>query len=401
MTATTTNVGAFDFIPAQNIRSVDAEAGLAFDKNPASPHFGRLYLVYTNAPSVASDDTNIMLRFSDNTGGTWSAPIQVNDDPPGRSQFFPKIASNDLSGNIAICWYDCRNSVANTAMQEFCTIANRDLFPAFIGPNVQIGDGASTSNLSLNEWGDYSGLAYFQGVAHPIWGDTSNSTADNPNGTANFDAYSDRVSGGAAANEGDPHLTTVDGVHYDFQGAGEYVSLREAGGLEIQTRMTPIPTTSTVGPNPYTGLTTCVSLNTAVAARVGTHRVSFQPNISGVPDPSGLQLRVDGALTTLGAQGLDLGPGGRVVKSSVGGGIEIEFPDGTLLIVTPGWWASQGKWYLNVNVFHTPVTDGILGAIAPGSWLPALPNGTSWDRSRPRCISATSTSTRSSALPGA
>ena len=110
-----------------------------------------------------------------------------------------------------------------------------------------------------------------------------------------------------AATRGDPHLTTVDRTNYDFQSAGEFVALRSVDGLEIQTRQTAVPTVSTVGPNPHTGLTTCVSLNTAVAARVGTHRVTYQPNLSGIPDPSGLQLRVDGALTTLGARGLDLG----------------------------------------------------------------------------------------------
>jgi hypothetical protein len=44
------------------------------------------------------------------------------------------------------------------------------------------------------DFGDYSGLTFVQGVAHPIWGDISNSTGDNPDGTSNFDAYTDRVS---------------------------------------------------------------------------------------------------------------------------------------------------------------------------------------------------------------
>lgn len=177
-------------------------------------------------------------------------------------------------------------------------------------------------------------------------------------------------------NDGDPHLTTVDGVHYDFQSTGEFVSLRDGGSLQIQTRQTPVATTFNPGPNPYTGLATCVSLNTAVAALVGKNRVTFQPRLNGVPDPSGLQLRVDGVLTTPGANGLNLASGGRVMASA-GGGIRIDFPDGTVLIVTPGWWASQSKWYLNVSVFHTPALEGIMGAIAPGSWLPALPDGTS------------------------
>ena len=48
--------------------------------------------------------------------------------------------------------------------------------------------------------------------------------------------------------DGDPHITTADGVHYAFQGAGEYVALREADSVEIQTRMAPISTTFTPGP---------------------------------------------------------------------------------------------------------------------------------------------------------
>jgi hypothetical protein len=44
MTATPTNVGGVYFIPAQRKRGIDAEAGLAFDRNPTSRHFGRLDL---------------------------------------------------------------------------------------------------------------------------------------------------------------------------------------------------------------------------------------------------------------------------------------------------------------------------------------------------------------------
>jgi hypothetical protein len=184
--------------------------------------------------------------------------------------------------------------------------------------------------------------------------------------------------------EGDPHITTADGKHYDFQAAGEFVSLRDPDGMEIQTRQTPIATTFFPGPDEHDGLATCVSINTAVAARVGKHRVTWEPNLTGVPDPSGLQLRIDGAPTALGANGVALGAGGRVAPSA-GGGLEVDFPDGKTLLATPEWWASQGKWYLNVDVSHLGLVSdedrafgrGIAGAIANGSWLPALPNGAS------------------------
>ncbi len=386
ITATTTNVGGFDFIPAQNVRSIDSEAGLAYDSLATSPRFGRLYLVYTEETAPENHDTDILVRFSDNNGATWSLPQRVNDDPaaPIRSQFLPKIASNKLSGNIAVCWHDSRNSGTNTAMQEFCTIATPTPPAPIFMANGQIGDALTAGNGSNPpvagqadiQFGDYSGLTYFQGVAHPIWADHSNSTGDNPNGTTRFDAYTDRVSGGAAAMEGDPHIVTVDGVYYDFQGGGEYTVLRDTDGSEIQARHAPVATSWIIGPNGHTGLTTCASLTTAVAVRVGDHRVTYQPNLSGVPDPSGLQLRIDGVLVTPSPAGIDLGDGGRVNSTAVAGGIEIQFPNGTQLIVTPGWWASQSAWYLNLNVSRTPALEGIMGDVVDG-WLPLLPDGTS------------------------
>jgi subtilisin family serine protease len=205
----------------------------------------------------------------------------------------------------------------------------------------------------------------------PMWAGVGFPGANSPNELLHWGSLNDGL------NDGDPHLTTVDGAHYDFQAAGEFITLRDPDGLEIQTRQAPIPTTFNPGPDAHDGLATCVSLNTAVAARVGKHRVSYQPNLSGQPDPSGLQLRVDGVLTRLGANGIDFGGGGRIVKTSHPGGLEIDFPDETALFVTPGWWPAASTWYLNVDVSHTPALQGLLGVIPQSSWLPALPDGAS------------------------
>lgn len=193
ITATTTNVGGWDFIPPQNARSVDPEAGLAFDGHASSPHFGRLYLVYTEETAPENNDTDIMVRFSDDNGSNWSAPIRVNDDPatPIRSQFLPKISVNQASGDIAVCWHDARNSATNTAIEEYCALAApTGAAPTFM-KNAKIADGASTSPGGM-EFGDYSGLTYGGGFAHPIWGDASNSTGNNPDGTSNIDSFTDR-----------------------------------------------------------------------------------------------------------------------------------------------------------------------------------------------------------------
>lgn len=182
---------------------------------------------------------------------------------------------------------------------------------------------------------------------------------------------------GDAAGRGDPHLTTFNGVNYDFQSAGEFVYLRNTSGLEIQTRQAPVATASVVGPNPHTGLTSCVSVNTAVAARVGKYRVSYQPSRTDGQQRSTLELRIDGRLVSLGPRGINLGGGSRIIRSAVGSGIEIYFPDKSRLIVVPEWWESQRVWYLNVDVVNTTAREGVVGAIAPGGWLPTLPDGSS------------------------
>jgi hypothetical protein len=354
--AATTNVGGLDFIAAQNNRGISADAGLAYDSS-TSVHGGRLYLVYSddafsensNPSDTDAEDVNIMLRFSDDNGQNWSAAIKVNDDTSGRSQFLPRISVNPTSGNIAVCWLDARNSSDNKSVQMYCSIATpTNNEPAFLA-SAPVSDGVSTSPgaSSALEFGDYSGLVYLDGV-HPVWADKSGSGGLNPDDPiglpppTKFDAYTDRVTGGAAASEGEPHIKTVDGVHYDFQSAGEFTVLR-GDGLEIQTRQTPVTTATIPKPNPHLGVPTCVSLNTAIAALVGTHKISYQPNIRGQPESNGLDLFVDGEVKTLDDDGLDLSPGGRIIKSAVGNGIEVDFPNGTRLIVTQGWWAAQGK----------------------------------------------------------
>jgi hypothetical protein len=175
------------------------------------------------------------------------------------------------------------------------------------------------------------------------------------------------------SSTGEPHITTINAERYDFQAAGEFILLRDAGGLEIQVRHTPIATR----PDPADERAACVSINSAVAARVGRHRVTYEPNLSGVPDPGGLQLRVDGVLTDLGERAIDLGGRGRITRTNASGGLRIDFPDGTYLFVTPAWWADQGKWFLNFDIAPAGEASGIAGTVGQGTWLPALPDGSS------------------------
>lgn len=172
---------------------------------------------------------------------------------------------------------------------------------------------------------------------------------------------------------GDPHIKTVDGTSYDFQSAGEFVLLRDEN-LEVQARQTAVSTDGPLPPNSHTGLSSCVSINTAVAVRIGPHRITYEPNLQGQPSPEGLELRIDGKLTRMGQEIL-LPAGGRIDASTAPGGLQIEAPGGTVVVITPGWWDYYRVWYLNIDVQHPRATQGVMGAIAPGNWLPALPDG--------------------------
>jgi hypothetical protein len=73
-----------------------------------------------------------------------------------------------------------------------------------------------------------------------------------------------RVPLGCGATNGDPHLTTFDGVHYDFQAAGEFVLTEDdRGGFQIQVRQEPLSGS------------TLVAVTTAAAMDVGGTTVAF------------------------------------------------------------------------------------------------------------------------------
>jgi len=200
---THTHVGGFDFIAPQPDRSVDAEPGLAWDTGAA--HNGRVYLVYSAENPNESDNLDIYVRHSDDSGATWSDPVRVNEDATTNSQFLPKISLDPTTGNLAVIWYDARADLGAGGPGDTDGVPNDDaqLWGAFstnggasFTPNIQISAGTSNSQDSGNgiDYGDYTGLSFFGGVAHPGWSDNSNSTGTNPDGALHqLDIYTAAV----------------------------------------------------------------------------------------------------------------------------------------------------------------------------------------------------------------
>jgi BNR/Asp-box repeat len=188
----TTNVGGFDYIPAQSGRSIDAEAGLAWDRT-GGIHNGRLYFIYVSEEPQESNDTDINLRYSDDNGATWSASKRVNDDIGTSSQFNPKIAIDGTTGNIAIAWYDCRNDKGDHRRGDTNGVANDDAMIYYsvskdggitFQKNLRLSAGASNDDDAQSgvDYGDYSGFAFYGGNLYFSAADNSNSTGNNPDG---------------------------------------------------------------------------------------------------------------------------------------------------------------------------------------------------------------------------
>jgi hypothetical protein len=198
-------IGGFRPIPPQPVRTIDAESKLAYDRS-GGPHNGRLYHVYTGAADIFTNNTQIFEQYSDDNGMHWTNPVTVNDANFGRSDFFPWVAVDQTTGNVAVSWYDTRNDqgggpgdtngIPNDDVECFVT-ASINGGVSFL-PNVQVAPGPSNAiaagslltppapNNGGNDFGDYMGMAFQSGRIAPAWVDNSRQLGNNPD-LPNFD----------------------------------------------------------------------------------------------------------------------------------------------------------------------------------------------------------------------
>jgi hypothetical protein len=200
VTVSATNVGGFDYIPAQSERSIDAEAGVVWDAT-GGPFNDRIYLVYTDETVNENNDTDILMRTSTDDGETWSAPVRVNDDATTNSQFLPYVALDPTTGTVAVGFHDCRNDngipgsggtnmIPNDDAEYYGTFSTDG--GATWAPNRRLSGGFSNATDSANgiDFGDYVGLSAFGGKLYTLWADNANCDGTNPNGTLHaFDLY--------------------------------------------------------------------------------------------------------------------------------------------------------------------------------------------------------------------
>jgi hypothetical protein len=280
----------------------------------------------------------------------------------GAPQNLPSMAVNRYDPLVGGSWPQNQLSQAGSTLPGACSACH-----------VKGGNGRFP-HLS-NQVSRYCNTILAQAITRTMPPSSPGSAAAAANTFKN--AWCPNAPNSSSADAGDPHITTTSGINYDFQAAGEFTVLRtEETGFELQTRQSPVLTSFTPGANPYTGLASCVSLNTAVALRVGKHRITYQTG-GTTANEKRLELRVDGEPVDP-RKGLNLGGGNVIRKSTAGRELDISLADGTRVVVIPLFWTSQGYWYLDLQVFNTPAREGVMGPILPSEWLPRAPDGSSF-----------------------
>ncbi len=160
-------------IPAQPDRGIFSVGTIDADKTYGAYH-GRLYFSYTDRESTSTTDTNIFVRYSDDNGATWSDPILVNDDGGVNSQFFPRLAVDPVTGWVFMTWYDARDDAANRLVHVYGSVS-LDGGDTWL-PNIQLTEEASNESTTNpqrngNNYGEYTGLAAYGGMAFGAWCD--------------------------------------------------------------------------------------------------------------------------------------------------------------------------------------------------------------------------------------
>lgn len=128
-----------------------------------SPYNGTIYINFADQRN-GSDDTDIWLTKSTDHGNTWSEPIRINDDPPGKHQFFSWMTIDQTNGYLYFVYYDRRDYNDNQT----------DVYMAWSG------DGGETfTNFKISEspfipsenvfFGDYNNISAFNNMVRPAW----------------------------------------------------------------------------------------------------------------------------------------------------------------------------------------------------------------------------------------
>jgi len=169
-------------IPAESFRGALVYPSLGVDQS-GGPHRGRIYCSWMDL--TAANVTDIFISYSDNNGGTWSAPAPVTDQLLTAVDRFNHWMSVDpVTGDVNVAFYDTRNDTTGFRYQtDYYLARSQDGGASWSSPDTRVTTLSSNEHDCNgvfpcqginygNQQGDYEGLVSFGGISYPIWTDS-------------------------------------------------------------------------------------------------------------------------------------------------------------------------------------------------------------------------------------
>lgn len=128
------------------------------------PNKGTLYVNWIDA---RNGDPDVFVMSSKDGGGTWSAPVRVNDDPinkNGKAQFFTWMSVDPADGSVNIVFYDRRDTAG--AMTKLIMARSVDGGKTFVNHKIDAPAFKCDNNVFF---GDYSSISAYGGRVIPMF----------------------------------------------------------------------------------------------------------------------------------------------------------------------------------------------------------------------------------------
>jgi len=127
-----------------------------------SPYRGYIYINWTD--SAGANDHDVKFVRSTNGGMAWSTPLRVNNDAPGKEQFFSWMTVDQKNGHIYICYYSREGLTGNAT--DFYVAKSTNGGTSFTCMKVSSTPFVPTSSTFF---GDYTNITAYDGHVRPIW----------------------------------------------------------------------------------------------------------------------------------------------------------------------------------------------------------------------------------------
>jgi hypothetical protein len=173
--------------PLFNNTRINDFPSMAVDKSNGA-HRGRIYIVSAAKENgVSTGKAIIQVRYSDNQGTSWSAPITASISN-GRQNWFPWIAVDDTNGTVNIAYYsmDGASGFATNTYVAYSGDGGNSFCNLKVSDASHIPVTSAGQNVAPGYTGDYIGITAYGGKAYPTW-------ADNRTGTSTYQLYTSPV----------------------------------------------------------------------------------------------------------------------------------------------------------------------------------------------------------------